>query len=441
MASAVMISLLAFGTAHGQEAPAFTVLHSFTGGADGGLPLAPLIIDESGNLYGTTGTGGDLKASCSGVGTGCGVVFEFDPASGETVLYDFTGQYGGGSGTAGVIRDAKGNLYGTTLSGGPLGEGKVFRLSATGTAITIYAFKGVPDGAGPDAGLIGDAQGNLYGTTYRGGSSTACSNNQGCGTIFKIDSTGKETVLYSFGGPPNDGLGPEASLLRDAQGNLYGTTSAGGGSSPTCLGGACGVVFKLDPSGNETVLHSFNGPDGGSPESNLIMDKEGNLYGTTELGGAFGRGAVYKVSPSGQETTLYSFMDSTDGGEPWGTLVRDTAGNLYGTGSNGGDLNSANGALGAGVIFKVDPFGNETVLYAFTGYADGEYPMGGLVAAKGGNAYYLFGTATTPASTRAQTPEDSGAVLYSDSPFQRVLSLSPDNLANGDTESPDLACV
>jgi|SRR5450755_1662252 uncharacterized repeat protein (TIGR03803 family) len=204
----------------------------------------------------------------------------------------------------------------------------VLAVLATGSAqaqtytySVLYSFTGSPDGAFPTGG-VPDANGDLYGTTYYGGAS-------GYGTVFKVGPTGKETVLHSFTGG-GDGAYPFAGLVRDAQSNLYGTTYYGGSCN-------CGTVFKLDATGKETVLYRFTGsPDGSYSESGLLLDAPGNLYGTTPDGGASGYGTVFKVDPTGKETVVYSFTGGGDGGNPTAALARDPQGNLYGTTRNGG---------------------------------------------------------------------------------------------------------
>ncbi len=255
-----------------------TVLHSFTGGADGKWPYAGVIRDSAGNLYGTTQAGGTA---------GAGVVYVVDPAGKETVLHSFTGGADGGEPQAGVVRDEAGNLYGTTLGGGTGKSGVVYKVDPTGHETVLYNFSGGADGNEPYGGVIRGAGGDLYGTTLYGGSA-------GYGTVFKVDAKGQETVLHSFG--LADGSFPASSLTRDAAGNLYGTTYLGGSG---CGGNGCGLVFKLDPSGNETVLHGFSGPDGAAPAAGVTRDAAGNLYGTTFGGGAADFGVVYKLDPAG----------------------------------------------------------------------------------------------------------------------------------------------
>ena len=258
----------------------------------------------------------------------------------------------------------------------------VFKLDPSGNETVLYNFTGGADGGGPSAGVVRDTDGNLYGTTAYGGDLSACGGHA-CGVVFKLDPTGHETVLYSFTG--GDGQTPLADLVRDKNGNLYGTTRDGGAFG-------YGVVFKVDPTGNETVLYSFTGgADGAHPWAGVVRDENGNLYGTAGGGGAFGHGVVFEVDPTGKETVLYSFTGGTDGGFPYGGLVRDKQGNLYGTTAYGGDQMDPCDGL-CGVVFKLDPTGKETVLYSFHGGADGADPMAGLFRDKNGN---LYGTASS----------------------------------------------
>ncbi|MBZ5703745.1 MAG: hypothetical protein LAN63_00155 [Acidobacteriia bacterium] len=365
------------------RAQTFTVLYSFTATAgDGALPTS-VILDAAGNLYGTTNSGGSDFKDCP---DGCGTVFKLDTTGTETILYSFGTRKGGADPFAGVIRDGAGNLYGTTESGGAANEGAVYKLDTAGTLTQLHSFHRSRDGVGPSASLIRDAAGNLYGTTFSGGNSTHCFGG-GCGTVFKLDPTGKETILHSFGGA--DGVNPDAALLRDADGNLYGSTVHGGNPACTISGNhGCGVIFKVAPTGPDTVLYSFTGePDGQYPVTSLIRDAAGNLYGTTTAGGASGAcltsqgcGTVFELDPSGKETVLYSFTGTPDGASPYGGLIRDREGNFYGTTRGGG-------AYGYGTVFKLDTAGRETVLYSFAGGTDGAYPNSTLVRDAAGNLY------------------------------------------------------
>ena len=379
-AGTVILPLMATkGTAQG-NAPIYTVLYNFTGGADGGGPSGGLIRDAAGNLYGTAVYGGTY---------GSGAVFKVDPAGNETVLDSFTGGTDGGYPSTGLIRDAAGNLYGTTSVFGTYGVGVAFKLDPAGNETVLHAFTGGADGGNPSAGLIRDSAGNLYGTTYQGGN-TSCFLIGGCGVAFKLDPAGNETVLHAFTGGA-DGSSPIAGLIRDAAGNLYGSTQYAGT-------GGFGVAFKMDPAGNETVPHSFtSGTEGADPEADLVRDGAGNLYGTTRFGGDLlhcnggnGCGVVFKLDPAGNETVLYTFTGGLDGGSPFAALVLDPAGNLGGTTYNGGNTNGYCSPFGCGVVFKVDQKGNETVLHEFcpqSGCVDGAYPSAGLLRDRAGDAY------------------------------------------------------
>jgi uncharacterized repeat protein (TIGR03803 family) len=373
------VCLLLVLAAAATRAQTFTVLYSFQGTNDGSFPDAPLIMDKVGNLYGTTFRGGTLN-TCGG----CGIVFKLDALGNETPLHTFTGVSDGTKPAAGLVMDAAGNLYGTASQGGTAGLGTVFKIDPSGNETTIHAFTGAPsDGASPLANLIMDAASNLYGTTASGGSGPCAF---GCGVVFKIDPAGNETVVHNFNG--FDGELPMAGLLMDSGGNLYGTTFNGGGG--LVCGFGCGVVFKLDPSGIETILYSFEGlSDGRNPFGSLIMDAGGNLYGTTSAGGVStgcsGCGTVFKIDTLGNESLLYTFAGGSDGANPEAGLIMDGAGNLYGTTSD----NAIPGFLGT--VFKLDSAGHKTVLHNFTGgVGDGARPRAALIMDTAGN---LYGTA------------------------------------------------
>ncbi len=352
-------------------AQTYTVLHRFQF-ANGAFPYGGLVSDPSGTLYGTTFEGGTLN----------GTVFKLDK-SGETVLHSFQGATDGFNPQASLIRDAEGNLYGTTTYGGTYGLGTVFKMTATGQETILYSFTGYADGSQPVAGVIQDSAGNLYGTTQYGGINAVPGSNQSFGVVYRVDPSGKETVLYGFTGKA-DGANPQAGVIRDSAGNLYGATYSGGDLS-TCDGFGCGVVFKLDTGGAQTVLHRFTGtPDGANPIAGLIAGSEGNLYGTTAHGGDVcvnpsGCGTVFKLDKSG-ETALYRFKGTPDGEAPQAGLIMDAAGNLYGTTRGGG-------ASGYGTVFKMDTAGTETLLYSFSFGADGNRPQAGLFMDSTGNLY------------------------------------------------------
>jgi uncharacterized repeat protein (TIGR03803 family) len=298
------------------------------------------------------------------------------PAQQYSVLHKFTGGVDGSLPGA-IVLDPAGNLYGVAALGGnlrcgwPGGCGTVFKLDQGGHMTVLQRFEG-PDGIGP-SGILRDRLGNLYGATTDGGA-------HGYGVVFKMDLAGHFTVLFNFG-TGDVGANPSGALVLDNAGNLYGTT-VGGGST------GFGVVFRLDPAGNEEVLHTFGGApvDGAGPLGTLTRDGDGNLYGTTSGGGPDYDGIAYKLDAAGNETVLHNFTGGADGWFPSSGLIRDAAGNLYGTTENGGSSSCA--PLGCGIVFKLTPEGVETVLHAFQGYpTDGQEPLDGLLADGQGNLY------------------------------------------------------
>jgi uncharacterized repeat protein (TIGR03803 family) len=308
-----------------------TVLYSFAGPPDAANPSGPLLIDKSGNLYGTTVWGG-----ASNMGT----VFRLSSTGAETVLYSFNGNTTDGNNPqGGVISDPTGNLYGTTEAGGNgagctfYGCGIVFELDTAGHETILHNFNGEGDGAIPWAGLLRDAAGNLYGTTVEGGTS-------GLGAIFKLNTAGTLTLLHSFAG--TDGAYPYGGVIRDTKGNLYGATYEGGTSQ-------VGTVFKLNKAGKLAILHNFKGnTDGAYPPEGLVRDAAGNLYGITAQGGSSNFGTVFKVSAAGKETVLHTFTKARQGMLPEAGLLLDKTGDLYGTTYYGG-LRTSND----GTIFKL----------------------------------------------------------------------------------------
>jgi uncharacterized repeat protein (TIGR03803 family) len=304
-------------------------------------------------------------------------------ASGGRILYNFTGGIDGGDPATTLAFDSAGNAYGTTVVGGDFGYGAVFELKRSGTKfeeVTLYSFTGLGDGKNPYGGVIFDAAGNLYGTTVAGGSGGLCSGD-GCGVVYELVPTGngwKQSVIYNFAGG-NDGFGPGGTLVFDKAGNLYGTTPDGGAYS-------VGTVYEVSPvqggGWTEKVMHAFTGGDDGSTGSlgALLIDAKGNLYGVTELGGAFGEGTVFKVAQSGKLTTLYAFKGMPDAGFPYGGLVTDGKGDVYGTTYYGG-------ANGLGAVWQLNAAGQESVLYSFQSGNDGNSPTSTLAFDKAGNLY------------------------------------------------------
>ena len=369
-----------------------SALYNFGGGSDPKQPYAGLIFDKAGNLYGTTEFGG-----ASNQGTVFEVTINTNGSWTESVLYSFTGGSDGAQPHANVVFDTAGDMYGTTNFGGSancnLGCGTVFRLtpgSSGWTESVLYTFTGGSDGREPDARVVLDAAGNLYGTTLQGGNiNSACSS--GCGTVFKLtkgSSSWTDSVLYAFGGRP-DGASPHDGLVFDKAGNLYGTTNGGGTSG-------YGTIFKLARSSSawtESVLHSFNATNGGEyPFGGLILDATGNLYGTTFRGATAGYGVVFEMLPSSngvwREKVLHAFANAPSA-NPVAGLVMDSAGNLYGTTMAGAPQTSCAG--GCGTLFKLTPAtaGGWTykVIHSFGLGSDGFHPTGDLILDSTGNMY------------------------------------------------------
>lgn len=372
------------------RAQTYSLLYTFTGGPEGGYPAQRLTVDSVGNIYGSTDDGGGPS--------GCGTIFKIRKGDRFSVLYTFLDRADGCDAHA-LIRDGSGNIYGTASFGGQvgcgnLGCGTVFKLDKKGNFTPLYTFTGGTDGANPYGGLVRDAAGNLYGATPSGGA-------YGYGDVFKLDTTYHLTVLYAFTGGTDGGF-PLGSMVRDAAGNLYGNTQSGG--DLTCgsgNGSGCGTVFKLDTKGNLTVLHTFSGgADGAFPGT--VIQIGTNLYGTTQNGGdlacvgarGIGCGVVFRIDGKRTFTVLYTFGGGADGSEAgangWGAaLARDQNGNLYGATSLGGDLNCIGSNKGCGTVFRLDPTGKLTVLYDFTGETDGTPTFYGtdLVRDQAGNLY------------------------------------------------------
>jgi uncharacterized repeat protein (TIGR03803 family) len=363
-----------------------TVVYNFTGGSDGGNPAADLVFDSAGNAYGTTVIGGDF---------GYGTVFELSPSGStwtETVLYSFTGGTDGKNPYGGVTLDAAGNLYGVTVAGGSStctgdGCGVVYKLTIAGGTFTqsvLYSFRGGSDGFGPGDGVIFDKAGNLYGMTPDGGAA-------GYGSIYELHPTQsgpwKERIIHSFTGGADGAVGALGRMVLDKAGNLYGVSELGGASN-------AGTVFQLAPGSNGTwtmkTIYSFKGqPDAGFPYGGLVLDASGNLYGVTYYGGANGLGAAYllhNAAGTWKEKVLYSFAGGGDGNSSTATLIFDASGNLYGTSSAGGSHSCA-----CGTVFQLAPQGKnvwkESVAYSFAGKPDGAFPSYGLSMDGAGNFY------------------------------------------------------
>lgn len=363
------------------------VLYSFEGDESGEYPSTELVLDPAGNLYGTTVEGGDF---------GGGTVFQLRRSQTgwvHRVLYSFSGQADGGQPYGGVTLDSQGNLYGSAVIGGTGGTcvedgcGVIYKLTRSGgnwSYRVIYNFTGGDDGYGPGTGLTLDEQGNLYGMTPTGGAF-------GLGVIFQLgprpNGDWRFRVIHAFTGDSDGGTGSAGRLLLDDIGNLYGVATVGGEHEK-------GVAFKLtrtpDQQWDFTTLYAFKGqPDAGFPYGGLISDQRGNLYGTTYYDGAYNLGSVYKLSFSNRswhERVLYSFQGGADGANPISNLVFDAANNLYATTSEGGAP-----GCGCGTIFQLAPRGDgkwvERVVHRFQGTPDGAYPYSGMASDPAGHFY------------------------------------------------------
>jgi uncharacterized repeat protein (TIGR03803 family) len=368
LAIIVLLFAVKSGGASGQT---LTNIYSFgSQSTDGGYPNG-LVQGRDGNFYGTTQYGGTHDY---------GAVFRISPGGSYTNLHSFVG-YGdpndGANPNAGLIQGSDGNFYGAVNGGG---IGAVFRINPSGDYTNLYLFSGYPDdGANPNARLVQGSDGNFYGTTEYGGT-------HDYGAVFRISPGGSYSNMYSFAGYPYDGSYPEGGLVQGGDGNFYGTTF-NGGTSTNCTAG-CGTVFRISPSGIYTTLYSFSNSsnDGGYPNAGLVQGSDGNFYGLTNTGGTNGNGVVFLISPSGSLTNLYSFMGFSGEFGPGSVLVQGSDGNFYGMTGQGGT--STNCFSGCGTVFRISPSGDYTDLYSFSGYPkDGGYPYGGLVRGSDGNFY------------------------------------------------------
>jgi uncharacterized repeat protein (TIGR03803 family) len=420
-----LIILLALPATMTAQTQTLTVLHTFTGVPDGERPYGRLLLDPAGILYGTTTIGGTI---------GYGSVFKVDASGNESVFHSFAGPPDGSYPLSGVIRDAAGNLYGATDLGGTStqcfndqpgsGCGIVFKLDPSGGETVLHRFgSNGPDGFFPAGPLVLDSSGTLWGSTQEGGrigckipiSRYGQLLDVGCGTVFKVDASGIESVVHSF--EKVDGAWPLGGVVQDQAGNLYGATKTGGlMNCPSAWFGECGTVFKVDTTGQVSVLYSFKGgdggPDGDIPESSLILDPAGNLYGTTNAGGAvvcapqvlpgITCGTFFQLTPAGKETLLHSFGGPGDAGFPISGLVRDAAGNFYG--------------MVSGLVLKLDSMGKESVLYTFTGFDI--QASGDLVQDAAGNLYgtTYYGANGKGTVFKLTTPPDFAVGAFTLSP-------------------------
>jgi uncharacterized repeat protein (TIGR03803 family) len=299
-----------------------TILYNFTGGSDGGAPFGGLTLGSDGNFYGTTTVGG---------ANNLGTIYKITPGGSITVLYSF----GNVTNDAHTVRTpmvegSDGNFYGVSNSGGIGANGTVFKITPSGTYTLLHIFASSGDVTNPIASLVQGSDGNFYGTTEQGGTN-------GDGGVFKITPAGTETVLWSFGGT-GDGINGNSNLVIGADGNFYGTCSSGGANGN-------GTFFKITPTGSETVLYSFGtGSDGQTPYGNLVLASDGNFYGTSMVGGTNSQGTIFRITPTGSESVLWSFGGTGDGQAPFGGLMIGADGHFYGTTLSGG-TNSSQGVF------------------------------------------------------------------------------------------------
>lgn len=410
--SSAIPSQSATSTVNVVAGPAITTIHSFDHTKEGANPAAPLISTTGGVLYGTTEAGGNL--SCAYISTlhGCGTIFQTDTSGNVSTLHTFSGQDGAYP-VAALLAATNGLLYGTTLYGGTYysscevggtttlaGCGTIFTYSSAGTFTSAYSFGPFTSsvGVGPEAPLIQVTNGTLYGTASTG-DATSCSGtlgsitHAGCGAIFQMAGTSAPVSLHSFLG--NEGIYPEAALLS-INGNLFGSTAGGGDLACSSYASpGCGTLFGISSSGATNALHSFTGLDGADPNAPLILGADGSTYGTTSFGGNTscgeggpyqGCGTVFKIDPSGNFIPLHSFS-GVDGAYP-NDLLQASDGYFYGTTYGGGDTSCAGKyGPGCGTVFRMDPAGNVTVLYEFTGASDGSWPGAGVIQGSDGNLY------------------------------------------------------
>jgi len=410
---ATLTLMLLAALTHLAQAQTYSVIYNFTGGQDGATPLAGVSLDRAGNLYGTTSGGGFTGGRCSGPGLhGCGTVYDLKHTNSTWLfnpLYTFQGQYSDGAAPHDrVVFGPNGSLYGTTAFGGPadedcagLGCGTVFNLRPSAVAcktalcpwtenVLFFFNASLGQGGNPLYGdVVFDPAGNIYGTLF--------DRIPSFGMVFGlIPSNGNWSLdyVYPFPADGNEGDSPTSSVIFDPAGDLYGTTSRGG--PPGGYTGGYGIIYELTPSGSgwaEQILYLFqNGSDGAYAEGGAIRDQAGNLYGTTQEGGAGGGGTVWELSPSGGGwtlTTLYSFTGALGS---FASLTMDAAGNLYGT-------TNLDGAHGQGNIFKLTNSGGNwsyTSLHDFTGGSDGGKPYGQVTLDANGN---IYGTAANGGAT------------------------------------------
>ena len=370
---ALFAMMLALTTLSAQ-AQTFVVLHQFDSAADGAFPVGSVVRDAKGNIFGTT--------------TDPGVIFKIDRRGNESIFALINGADLGIFPSGSLTQDSAGNIYGVA-EGGRGGAGTVYKLSPKGIGTVLFSFQGGltnTDPKGPVGGVLLGANGDIFGAAEVG-NSQAC--DLGCGSIFRLDSSNQLHSLYEFTGEA-DGSNPTGPLVQDSEGNLYGVAQSGG--DHLCKEffftrkKGCGVVFKIDSDNVLTVLHTFTGKkgDGAIPRGGLLLDAAGNLFGTTRQGGISDNGTIYRIARDGSYSVLHRFVPA-EGQRPNGGLVADPAGILYGTAELGGDQNN-------GTAFELTPDGTLKLLHNFEGLEDGAFPQAGLFRDQSGN---LYGTTHT----------------------------------------------
>lgn len=385
-----LLSLAAFFiTVAPLRAQTLTTLYNFTGGSDGGTPRGTLIRDAAGNMYGTTAAGGTYYY---------GTIFKIDTSNNFSVLYSF-GASGEGSPKSGLVMDLAGNLYGTTYNGGSSGDGTVFKVDRSYHLTILHSFSGT-DGSAPWANPILDSAGNLYGTASAGGTYND-------GVVYKIDTLNNFSILHTFTGSGYDGIGPYGPLLIDPSGNLYGTTYQGGSGA--------GISYELSAGGVYTVLAI----GGMNSQSGFFRDSAGNLFGTADYGGTYNYGTVFELYAGGGGITLHSFAgDQYDGEVPISGLIADSAGNLWGTTSLGGS------SYVGTVYVMFAPYFEEWAVHSFD-TSDGSTPISGLVLDSAGNLYgtttkggtYSYGTVYKLSPNASITSPAKGSTLTGSASF------------------------
>lgn len=373
-----------------EAASNFRVLHNFAySPTDGQFPAySGLAMHSDGYFYGATSRGGQIDA---------GAVFKISPKGKFSLVFSLDEIHDGDLAMGGVVFDKSGNLLGAASAGGTYTYGTVYKVTPKGKGGPLYTFTGLDDGAFPQSTPIIDKHGTIYGTTMDSGFGLDC-----CGVIYTVKKD-SFSVLFRF---PSGAGGYKAisGVIEDSKGNLYGTTMWGGQQPCDNDDTGCGVVYEVSPAGVETVLHAFQGGSEGKwPHGGLARDPQGNLYGTTTYGGdpTCHCGTAFKIAPDGTFTILHIFTGTNgDGANPTSSPILDKAGNLYGTTSGGGATTCPNPAGGAfcGVVYEISASGTETILHQFSGQ-DGSVPMGPLTLWKG----VLYGMTETGGTNASGT--------------------------------------